>query len=55
VVATGVEKQAAVADINRRQRELGVTLEAAAVLYAKRNGVDVAGVGAQVADELKES
>jgi hypothetical protein len=55
VVATGVEKQAAVADINRRQRELGVTLEAAAVLYAKRNGVDVGGVGAQVVDDLKES
>jgi hypothetical protein len=32
-----------------------VTLEAAAVLYATRNGVDVDDVGAQVVDELKES
>jgi hypothetical protein len=55
VVATGIEKQAAVAEINRRQRELGVTLEAAAVLYAKRNGVDVDGIGAQVVDDLRES
>ncbi|WP_121822501.1 DUF2240 family protein [Halostella salina] len=41
VVADGVEKQAAVADINRLQGELGVTVEAAAVVYARRQGVDV--------------
>ncbi|SDZ80003.1 hypothetical protein SAMN04488065_0410 [Haloplanus vescus] len=41
LVATGVEKQQAVADINERQRDLGVTIEAAAVLYARKRGVDV--------------
>jgi hypothetical protein len=55
VVASGVEKQAAVAEINRRQRELGVTLETAAVLYATRNGIEVDGIGAAVVDELKRS
>jgi hypothetical protein len=37
----GVEKQAAVAGINELQRELGLTIEAAAVVYARREGVDV--------------
>jgi hypothetical protein len=41
LVDAGVEKQDAVAAINERQRELGVTIEAAAVLYARRRGVDV--------------
>jgi len=42
VVETGIEKQEAVAEINRLQSALGVTLEAAAVVYARRRGVDVA-------------
>ncbi|SFR93726.1 hypothetical protein SAMN05216559_1360 [Halomicrobium zhouii] len=42
VVETGIEKQEAVAEINRLQSTLGVTLEAAAVVYARRRGVDVA-------------
>lgn len=41
VLDAGVEKQTAVAEINERQRDLGVTLEAAAVLYALEAGVDV--------------
>ncbi|WP_251330345.1 DUF2240 family protein [Haloplanus pelagicus] len=41
LVDAGIEKQEAVAAINERQRELGVTIEAAAVLYARRRGVDV--------------
>lgn len=41
LVEAGVEKQAAVADINRVQADLAVTVEAAAVLYAHRQGVDV--------------
>jgi len=41
LVTAGVEKQQAVADINERQRDLGVTIEAAAVLYARKRGVDV--------------
>lgn len=42
VVETGIQKQEAVAEINRLQSSLGVTLEAAAVVYARRQGVDVA-------------
>ena len=53
LVATGVEKQAAVAAINDRQRELGVTLEAAAVLYARRRGVDVSEAAERVLAGLR--
>lgn len=42
----GVDKQTAVADINRRQRELGVTLEAAAVVYAAGEGLEVGDLAA---------
>ena len=52
VVDTGVEKQDAVADINRLQTELGVTIEAAAVLYARRHGVDTAGLAESARGEL---
>lgn len=41
VVEKGVEKQEAVASINRLQADLGVHIEAAAVLYARQQGVDV--------------
>ncbi len=41
VVDGGVEKRQAVADINRLQGDLGVTIEAAAVVYARRRSVDV--------------
>jgi hypothetical protein len=41
VVQHGEDKQSAVAAINRLQGELGVTLEAAAVVYARRRGIDV--------------
>lgn len=41
IVETGIQKQEAVAAINRLQSDLGVTLEAAAVVYARRRGVDV--------------
>lgn len=52
VVADGVEKQGAVADINRLQDELGVTVEAAAVVYARRRGLDVDGAAASALDGL---
>jgi hypothetical protein len=52
LVAGGTEKQAAVAAINERQRELGVTLEAAAVLHARSEGVDVGAVADRVRTEL---
>jgi hypothetical protein len=54
LVDAGVEKQAAVAAINERQRELGVTIEAAAVLYARRRGVDVGDVADRVRSELRD-
>lgn len=41
VTGTGVEKQEAVASMNRLQADLGVTIEAAGILYARRRGVDV--------------
>lgn len=37
----GLDKQEAVADVNRLQSDLGVTVEAAGVLYARRRGIDV--------------
>ncbi|MWG35799.1 DUF2240 family protein [Halomarina oriensis] len=41
LVDTGIEKQDAVAAINALQSEAGITIEAAAVLYAHKQGVDV--------------
>ncbi|WP_265112345.1 DUF2240 family protein [Halosolutus halophilus] len=41
LVAEGIEKQVAVGAINTLQQELGLTIEAAAVVYAHREGVDV--------------
>jgi hypothetical protein len=50
LVAAGHDKQETVAAVNETQRELGVSVEAAAALYAKRHGVDVGGA-AQAARE----
>jgi len=52
VVATGVEKQRAVAAINERQRALAITIEAAAVLYAREQGAAVDRLTADVREEL---
>lgn len=41
LVAAGCEKRDAVAEINRLQRRLNITIEAAAAMYAIRQGVDV--------------
>lgn len=41
LVAEGTEKHEAVGAINTLQQELGLTIEAAAVVYARREGVDV--------------
>ena len=41
LVDGGEDKQSAVASINTLQSELGVTIEAAAALYAHRRGVDI--------------
>ena len=55
IVATGIEKQRAVAGINERQRTLAVTIEAAAVLYAKEHGAPVDRLAADVRTDLFES
>ena len=44
----GVDKQTAVAETNRLQADLALTLEAAAVLYAHRQGVDVRNLAASI-------
>lgn len=52
IVETGVEKQATVAEINQLQNELGVTLEAAAVVYARRRGIDVSTLASRARSRL---
>jgi hypothetical protein len=52
IVEDGTDKQTAVADINRLQAELDVTVEAAAVLYARRHGLDVTGLAERAREEL---
>jgi hypothetical protein len=52
LVDAGVDKQTAVADVNRRQRELGVTIEAAAILDARERGIDVGDVADAVRADL---
>lgn len=41
VVDSGVEKQTAVAEINKLQSELAITIEAAAILYGRRRGLEL--------------
>ena len=52
VVAEGIEKREAVAAINRLQGSLDVTVEAAAVLYARRQGVDVSDGAERALEDL---
>ena len=52
VIQHGEDKQSAVAAINRLQGELGVTLEAAAVVYARRQGIDVSKFAERARGEL---
>lgn len=52
LVAAGHEKQDVVATVNEHQRDLGVTLETAAILYARRNDVDVADAAGKARNEL---
>jgi hypothetical protein len=53
VVDAGIEKQEAVASINRLQAELGVTVEAAAVVYARRRGIGIADVADRAVADLR--
>lgn len=52
--ADGVDKQTAVAEVNQLQEELAVTVEAAAVLFAKKRGVDVGEVAAVAERQLRQ-
>jgi len=52
LVEAGHEKQAAVAAVNSLQSELAVSVEAAAVLYAHREGLDVQAHAADALEEL---
>ena len=52
LVDAGHEKREAVAAVNELQRRLGVTVEAAAVAYARRHGVGVEDVAAEAREDL---
>ncbi|MEF8802376.1 MAG: DUF2240 family protein [Halolamina sp.] len=54
LTAGGVEKQTAVAGINRLQRELGVSIEAAAVVYARREDIEVGDAARSARSKLLE-
>ncbi len=51
LIDAGVEKQDAVAAINQLQAELAVTIEAAAVLYARQNGLSVADLATRALED----
>lgn len=53
LTSEGIDKQEAVAAINRRQADLAVSIEAAAVLYAHRRGVDVQADAERARTELR--
>jgi len=52
LVAAGADKQEVVAAINRLQADLALTLDAAAVLYAHREGVDVESAAGRALEDL---
>jgi len=54
LMAAGHDKRDAVAAINERQRRLGISVEAAAALYARRQGVDVGDIARAAAEHPGE-
>lgn len=52
LTAAGADKQEAVASINRLQNDLELTIEAAAIVYARRQGVDVSGPAERARSEF---
>jgi hypothetical protein len=54
LVTAGHDKQEAVAAINEKQRTLGISVEAAAALYARRHDVAVGAVAQAAQDQLGE-
>jgi hypothetical protein len=54
LVGAGHDKREAVAAINERQRRLDISVEAAAALYAKRQGVDIGNAAEAAMEDLEE-
>ena len=54
ITSAGEDKQSAVAAINELQQELGVTVEAAAIVYARREGIEVDDAAAKAKGELTD-
>lgn len=52
ITDAGIEKQDAVAEINRLQQELAITIEAAGVLYAHQQGIAVPGITDRIQADL---
>ncbi len=52
ITDAGIDKQEAVAGVNRLQADLGVTIEAAAVVFARRRGIEVADLTDRAVEEL---
>ncbi len=55
LVEAGHDKREAVAEINGLQQDLAITVDAAAVLYARRQGIDVEGAAQRAIESLAES
>ncbi len=53
VVSHGTSKQTAVAEINELQRNAGISVEAAAVVYARKKGIDVSAEATEALSDLK--
>ncbi|WP_458188058.1 DUF2240 family protein [Haladaptatus sp. NG-WS-4] len=53
VVSSGTTKQTAVAEINELQQNAAVTVEAAAIVYARRKGIDVSAEAEEALTDLK--
>lgn len=53
LVEDGATKQEAVAAINRRQTDLGISLDSSAVLYARQQGLDVSDLADRALTELQ--
>lgn len=53
LVAAGAEKQATVAAINDLQNTLGVSIEAAAVVHARREGLDPGDAAERAREDLR--
>ncbi|WP_435155008.1 DUF2240 family protein [Haladaptatus sp. DFWS20] len=53
IVAHGTTKQTAVAEVNELQRSAALSVEAAAVVYARRKGIDVSSEAEEALSDLK--